>query len=69
MCHIMKYDRKAFLDMSLSDIVNLIQQFEKANKEQYNHANRNKQNTLKGETEFYGVSPETLARWEQENNL
>ena len=55
--------------MSLSDIVNLIQQYEKANKEQYNHANKNKQQTSKGETEFYGVTPETLKRWEQEDNL
>ena len=41
--------------MSLSDIVNLIEQHKEANKDQYNHANKNKQQqTPQGETETFG---------------
>lgn len=54
--------------MSLADIVYLIEQHKEANKEQYNHANKNKQQTTKGETEFYGVDPETIKRWEMEDS-
>lgn len=64
----MGYSRTEFYDMSLSDIVNLIEQHKEANKDQYNHANKNKQQqTTQGETEFYGVSPETLERWRLED--
>lgn len=54
--------------MSLSDIVNLIERHKENNKDQYDHANKNKQQqTTKGDTEFYGVSPETLERWRLED--
>ena len=56
--------------MSLADIVNLIEQHKEANKDQYNHANKNKQQqTTQGETETFGVSEETLRRWEEEDAL
>ena len=68
MCHILHYSREAFLSMSLSDIINLIEQHKKANEEQYKHANKNNQQTTKGETEFYSVDPETLKRWSEEDS-
>lgn len=68
MVHILHYTRDDFYGMSLSDIVYLIEQHKEANKDQYDHANKNKQQTTKGETEFYGVDPETLKRWAEEDS-
>ena len=67
MCHIMHYSRDAFLSMSLSEIVNLIEQHKRANEEQYKHANKNQTQTTQGETEYYGVDPATLERWRLED--
>lgn len=54
--------------MSLADIVYLIEKHKENNQSQYDYANRNKQQqTTQGETEFYGVSPETLKRWAEED--
>lgn len=54
--------------MSLSDIVNLIEQHKEANKDQYNHANKNKQQqTTQGETMTFGATPELIAKWEMED--
>lgn len=67
MCHILHYSREAFLGMSLSDIVNLIERHKEANKDQYDHANKNKQQTVQGEKMTFGVDPATLARWAEED--
>lgn len=68
MVHILHYTRDDFYGMSLADIVCLIEQHKEANKDQYDHANKNKQpQTTKGETMSYGVDPETLRRWEMED--
>ena len=54
--------------MSLADIVYLIEKHKEANQDQYNHANKNKQQqTTQGETEIFGVDPATLERWRLED--
>ena len=64
----MGYSRTEFYDMSLADIVYLIEKHKEANQDQYNHANKNKQQqTTQGETETFGVSEETLRRWAEED--
>lgn len=68
MCKIMGYSRTEFYDMSLADIVNLIEKHKENNQSQYDsYSKKNKSQTTKGETETFGVSEETLRRWAEED--
>ena len=49
MVHILHYTRDDFYDMSLADIVYLIEQHKENNQSQYDHANKNKSQTVQGE--------------------
>ena len=49
MVHILHYTRDDFYGMSLADIVYLIEKHKEANEEQYDHANKNKSQTVQGE--------------------
>ena len=49
MVHILHYTRDDFYGMSLADIVGLIEQHKENNQSQFDHANKNKSQTVQGE--------------------
>ena len=53
--------------MSVGEVIDFIHTYiNMRSKTTQNNKQQQKQNTNKGETETYGVDPETLARWARE---
>lgn len=56
-----------FDQQTLGDILDFILTFIEMNNKKKN-PNQKQDNRVKGETETFGVDPETLKRWEQEDS-
>ena len=74
MVNYIHYDRNAVYEMTLGEILDIIAHHHKSMDEQNKKLNsdnkqQQKQNTSQSEKETYGVDPETLRRWQMEEEM
>ena len=70
-CSLCGYSKEEFLDATFSEIISQIRNYKKFNtppdkKNKYNNNKNQSQTTTKTETFSYGVDPETVKRWQRE---